>query len=113
MLQVAAVMPGYVFGSIGLQPFRPASASSHSLIAAMPGSSSALRPVNNVVGEIIFEIVAKGPHQPPLRQISGNERRSAERHAISRDGGLDHCGRVVDLQAAFAFNVRKAGVLQP
>src|SRR5262249_50709216 len=72
-----------------------------------------IRPVNDVVGEIILEIVAKGPHQPALRQVSGDERRSAERHAISRDGGLDHRRRVVDLQTPFAVDARKAGSLQP
>src|SRR5262249_60901557 len=59
-----------------------------------------MRPVNDVIGEVILEIVAEGPHQPALGQVSGDERRSAERHEISRDGGLDHRRRVVDLQTS-------------
>ncbi len=34
-----------------------------------------VRPVNDVLGEVILEIVAKGPHQPALGQVSGDERR--------------------------------------
>jgi hypothetical protein len=34
-----------------------------------------VRPVNDAVGEVILEIVAKGPHQSALGQVFGDERR--------------------------------------
>ena len=34
-----------------------------------------VRPVNDVIGEVMLDIVAKGPHQPALGQVFGDERR--------------------------------------
>jgi hypothetical protein len=48
-----------------------------------------------------------------LGQVRGDEHRPAERDAAARDRGLDHGGRVVDLQAPLAVDLQMAGVLQP
>ena len=48
-----------------------------------------MRPVNDVIGEVILEIVAKGPHQPPLGQVFGDERRSAANTILETSSGSD------------------------